>query len=436
MDPARRVVDVAIVGAGYTGLWTAYYLSQAEPGLRIAIVEAEVAGFGASGRNGGWCSTLYPVSLATLAAEHGRDQAVRQYRAMQHTVTEVGRVIEHERLAVDWARGGTVVLARSQPQLARARAEVEQARAFGFGPADLRLLDRAEATQRLHASGVLGASYTEHCAAIQPAKLVRSLARLVTEAGVRIFERSPVIAIEPGRLRTADADLRADYVLRATEGFTPTLQGHRRQLAPVYSLMVATEPLSEQVWYELGLHDRETFSDHRHLIIYGQRTADNRLVFGGRGAPYHFGSRIAPDYDRVPAVFSALRRTLVDLLPAAAGARISHSWGGPLGIARDWHPSVGLDLTTGLGWAGGYVGDGVATSNLAGRTLTDLVLRRDTELTTLPWVNHQSPQWEIEPLRWLGANAGLSAMTWADRAEQRAGRPSKLAGLVNRMMGR
>lgn len=428
--------DVAIVGAGYTGLWTAYYLSLADPGLRIAIVEAEVAGFGASGRNGGWCSGLYPVSLATLSAEHGRDQAVRQYRAMQATVTEVGRVIQAERLAADWAHGGTVTLARSRPQLARAAAEVAEAREFGFTEQDLALLDATEAQQRLTASSVLGGTFTPHCAAIQPAKLVRSLASRVSQLGVRIFERTPATAIEPGVVRTPLGELRADLIVRATEGFTPYLQGHRRTLAPVYSLIVATEPLAAEVWDELGLRQRETFTDFRHLIVYGQRTADDRLVFGGRGAPYHFGSRIKPGYDRVPAVFSALRQALGELLPAAASATITHSWGGPLGIARDWHPSVGLDRSTGLAWAGGYVGDGVSTTNLAGRTLADLILRNDSELTSLPWVNHQSPQWETEPLRWLGANAGLQAMTWADHAEQRAGRPSKLAGLVNRMMRR
>lgn len=427
---------MAIVGAGYTGLWTAYYLKRAEPGLRIAIVEARTVGYGASGRNGGWCSALYPVSLPTLAREHGRDQAVRQFRAAQQAVAEVGRVVADEQLSVDWALGGTVTLARSRPQLARATAEVEQARTFGFGPDDLRLLDAVEASRMLAGSHLLGGSFTPHCAVVQPAKLVRALADLVDRLGVPIYEQTTVHAIEPGRLRTEHGSLRADQIVRATEGFTPSLQGHRRTVAPVYSLMIATEPLPEQTWQRIGLADRQTFTDHRHLIIYGQRSADGRLVFGGRGAPYHLGSRTKPGYDRVPAVFDALERTLADLLPAAAGARISHRWGGPLGIARDWHPSVGLDRSTGLGWAGGYVGDGVSTSNLAGRTLVDLLLGRDTELTTLPWVNHRSPAWEIEPLRWLGANAGLRAMTWADHAEQRFGRPSFLAGAVNRMMGR
>jgi len=433
VDPARRVVDVAIVGAGYTGLWTGYFLHRADPGLRIAILEAEVAGFGASGRNGGWCSGLYPVSLPRLAAAHGPDQAVRQYRAMHAAVAELGALISDEGLAADWAHGGTVSLARSVPQLDRARAEVAEAREFGFGEDDLRLLDPAEARQRLAAPGVLGGVFSPHCAALHPAKLVRSLAARVADR-LPIYERTPVLAIEPGRVRTAHGDLRTDLTIRATEGFTPTLQGETRTVAPVYSLMVATAPLTEEAWQRIGLADRETFSDLRHLIIYGQRTADGRLAFGGRGAPYHFGSRIRPGYDQVPPVFAALRRTLHDLVPAEL--TFSHQWGGPLGVSRDWHPAVGFDRSTGRGWAGGYVGDGVAASFLAGRTLADLVLGRQTDRCTLPWVNHRSPRWEPEPLRWLGANLGLRAMTWADDRERRTGRPSGLARLTERLLGR
>ncbi|MBN9618279.1 MAG: FAD-dependent oxidoreductase, partial [Actinobacteria bacterium] len=286
------------------------------------------------------------------------------------------------------------------------------------------------------ATNVVGGVYTPHCAAIQPAKLVRSLAELVTARGATIFERTPATGIAPHAVSTPHGTVRAQYVVRATEGYTSQLPGVRRALAPVYSLIIATEPLPDSTWDEIGLRERETFTDLRHLIVYGQRSADGRLVFGGRGAPYHFGSRIDPAYDRVPSVFAALQETVVDLFPVLRDTQVTHRWGGPLGIARDWHASVGLDLDTGLAWAGGYVGDGVSTTNLAGRTLADLILGRDTALTVLPWVGHRSRSWEPEPLRWLGANAGLQAMTWADQAEQRHGRPSRLAGLVNSMMGR
>jgi glycine/D-amino acid oxidase-like deaminating enzyme len=204
---------------------------------------------------------------------------------------------------------------------------------------------------------------------------------------------------------------------------------------PVYSLVIATAPLPPRTWERIGLARRETFTDHRHLIIYGQRTADGRLAFGGRGAPYHLGSRIRPDYDRDRGVHARLLETLVDLFPVLAGTRVTHAWGGPLGIPRDWCASVGLDHGTGLGWAGGYVGDGVATSNLAGRTLRDLVLGRDTDLTRLPWVGHRSRAWEPEPLRWLGINAGLRAMTVADAEERLTRRQSVVARAVAPLLG-
>ncbi len=227
----------------------------------------------------------------------------------------------------------------------------------------------------------------------------------------------------------------AGSVIRATEGYTSRIAGLRRALAPIYSLVIATEPLAPGVWERIGLRGRETFSDHRHLIIYGQRTADDRLVFGGRGAPYHFGSRISEGFDADVHVFGKLRATLVELFPVLADTRVTHAWGGPLGVPRDWCASVGLDPDTRLGWAGGYVGDGVSTTNLAGRTLRDLVLDRDTELTRLPWVGHRSPSWEPEPLRWLGVNAGLRAMTWADTEERLTGRPSLVARSLAPLLG-
>jgi glycine/D-amino acid oxidase-like deaminating enzyme len=428
-------VDVAIAGAGFTGLWTAYYLSQADPGLRIAVCEREIAGFGASGRNGGWSSALFPASLAKLARMAGRDAAIAMNRAMQATVDEVGAVAAAEGIDCHWAKGGTVQLARSGAQLERARAEVEEAREFGFGPEDLALLSQAEATEMAAADGVLGGTYTPHCAAIHPSRLVRGLAGVVRARGVQLFERTPVTELRAGALVTPHGTVRARHVIRATEGYTPQLPGLHRAVIPVYSLMIATEPLPESVWERIGLATRPTFSDLRHMIIYGQRTADGRFAFGGRGAPYHLGSAIRPSFDREPPVFAALRRTLAELFPVLGDARVTHAWGGPLGVPRDWCASVGLDPATGVGWAGGYVGDGVSTTNLAGRTLADLVLGRDTEITRLPWVGHQSPAWEAEPLRWLGVNAGLQVMGWSDRQEARTGKPAWSAKVAGRFLG-
>ena len=436
-DPLQgdRDADVAIAGAGFTGLWTAYYIKKARPELRVVVCEREIAGFGASGRNGGWCSALFPASLSKLDRMGGRDAAIAMYRAMQQTVDEVGAAAAAEGIDCHWAKGGTVQLARSAVQLERARAEIAEAREFGFGPEDLDLLDRDAATAIAAADGVLGGVYTPHCAAIHPSRLARGLAEAVRRHGVALHESTPVTRIEPGALVTAAGTVRARHVIRATEGYTPQLPGEHRTVMPVYSLMIATEPLPDAVWEHIGLAARPTFGDLRHMIIYGQRTADGRFAFGGRGAPYHLGSSIRPAYDRVPAVHAALRRTLAELFPVLADFKVTHAWGGPLGIPRDWCASVGLDPATGLGWAGGYVGDGVATTNLAGRTLADLILGQDTPLTRLPWVGHRSPRWETEPLRWLGANAGLQLMSFADRQESRTGRPSRAADLFGRFLG-
>lgn len=438
--PGDVDVDVAIVGAGYTGLWTARSLALADPSLRVLVLESQVAGFGASGRNGGWCSAFFAASDAKLTRSHGADAARRMRLAMQQTVDEVGRAASEEGIDCHFAKGGSVAPARDEAQAARARAEVEEARARGVGEADLRWLDAEEASQRIGATRVLGATYTPHCAAIHPARLVRGLAQAVERRGVAIYEETPVVAIEPGRgghrprVRTERGLVRADVVVRATEAWTSTLPGEHRTLAPIYSLMIATEPLDDTFWKEAGLADRETFSDHRHMIIYGQRTADGRIAFGGRGAPYHFGSALRPAFDRDSGVHEALRRTLVELFPSLGGARITHRWGGPIGVPRDWFSSVGFDRDSGIAWAGGYVGDGVSTTNLAGRTLADLVTGRQSDLVSLPWVGHRWPQWEPEPLRWLGVNAGLRGMSWADRNEERRGKPSWLAARLSRLL--
>ena len=433
--PGARDVDVAIVGAGYTGLWTAHYLLDRDPTLRIAVLEKEIAGFGASGRNGGWCSALFPASMGKIAAMSSRAGAIAMRRAMYDSVDEVGNVAAKHGIECDYDKGGTLSLIRSRAQLARAKATLEEARAWGATESDLTLLGPDETAARVHATDALGALFTPHCATIHPAKLVRGLAAQVEQRGAAIYEGTRVTAMSPHRVDTRQGVVRADVVVRATEGYTPTIRGQHRALAPIYSLMLATEPLPAEIWDAVGLRQRETFNDLRHLIIYGQRTRDGRMAFGGRGAPYHYGSRVAPTFDREPDVFAALRDIVVELFPPLVDAAITHTWGGPLGVPRDWFASVGLDRSTGFAWAGGYVGDGVATSNLAGRTLADLITGQETDLTSLPWVNHQSPPWEPEPLRWLGVNAGLRVMTTADRSERRRGRPSRRAKVMSRLTG-
>ncbi|CAN5596482.1 FAD-dependent oxidoreductase [soil metagenome] len=447
LDPADRHdfaplaepldADVAVVGGGLTGLWTAHSLARAEPSLRVVVLEREHVGFGASGRNGGWCSALLPVSLTTLATHHGREAAVRMQRAMHDTVSEVQAACELESIDADFVTGGTLDLVRNEAQHTRARDVLATAREFGFGEEHLQWIDAEQATERCGATRVAGALFTPHCAALHPGKLVHGLAGAVAARGVTIHERTAVRSISPGTVETDRGRVTAPVVVRANEGYTARLPSARRDLLPIYSMMIATEPLTPDHWGEIGLAARPTFTDGRHTVIYGQRTADGRLAFGGRGAPYHFASRVEPAFDIDARVRDELVATLLDLFPVLHDVAITHHWGGPLAVSRDLQPHVRFDRSTGLVVAGGYAGDGVAASNLAGRTIADLVTGRDSELVRLPWVDHRSRRWEPEPLRWLGVNAVRLAASAADRSdERRNGRgESRLGRAVRSVLG-
>lgn len=426
-------VDVAIVGAGYTGLWTAYYLAKADPHLRVAVLERDIAGFGASGRNGGWVSPGFATPMSTLAASHGRDAALAMQRVMCDTVDEVGRVAAAEGIDARYHKGGCLWLSTSPGQTPRLRRVFEEQREYTLTADDWVWLSRSEALDRLRVEGCLGGMFSPLYASVQPARLARGLADAVERLGVRIYEQTQVTTVSPRCAETAAGPVRAENVILATEAYTVQLPGRERQLVPIYDFMVATAPLPAAVLAEIGWAGREVFIDGRYLLIYAQRTADDRIAIGGTTAPYHFGSRIAEKFERPQAVFARIEIALRRLFPALADVPITHRWGGVLGATRDWHTCVDHDPATGLGWAGGYVGDGVATSNLAGRTLTDLVLRRDGELTRLPWVGHRPRQWDREPLRWLATNGVGLVMGHADDAEFGKGRPVRWKPLLDKI---
>lgn len=423
--------DVAIVGAGYTGLWTTYYLLKARPSLRVVLLERDIVGFGASGRNGGWASAIFPISLSRVAQMYSHDAALHLQHAMNETVDEIGRVLAAERIDADFKKEGFISLARSAPQLTRVHAAVEASRRFGL-PDQWRMLDAAAAQQKVGASAVQGALYTEHCALIHPGKLVHALAALVERMGAKIYEHSEVTSIGPGEIATAQGRVRAETVVRATEAFSCQQAENHRSVIPLYSLMLATEPLPQDLRRKLNLDHRLAFNDMRHLRVYGQVTAEGRLVFGGRGAPYRWGSAMS---DEIGKAHTKIRESMLEFFPALADAAITHRWGGALGVSRDWCPTVSMDPRTRIAWAGNYVGDGVATTNLAGRVLRNLILGEDDALNTLPFVNHRSPAWEREPLRWIGVNGGLFAAGLSDLEEKLTNHPSRTAMLMEKLTG-
>jgi glycine/D-amino acid oxidase-like deaminating enzyme len=419
--PGDRHADVCVVGGGFTGLWSAYYIKRAQPQLDVVVLEREFAGFGASGRNGGWLS------------DHHNGPADREARAaLRATIDEVIAVCAREGIDADIVKDGELKVARSAAQVRRLEAEL------AAPGSDLVALDRDALEARIRVAGARAGAFNPYCARVQPAKLVQGLAAAVERLGVTIHESTPVTSVIPGAAITPRGTVRAEAVLTCLEGFTASLTGQRRTWLPLNSAMVVTAPLDDATWAQIGWDPASVLGDEAHAYMYAQRTADGRIALGGRGVPYRFGSR-TDDHGRTqPATVRQLTELLRAFFPPAARAPIEHAWCGVLGVSRDWSPTVRLDPATRLGIAGGYVGNGVSTANLAGRTLADLVLGEDSELTRLPWVGRTARRWEPEPLRWLGARLVYGLYRSADRREsaREDPRPSRLARLADLVSGR
>jgi len=436
--PGPASADVVIVGAGYTGLWTAYYLKRAQPSLEVVVLEREHAGFGASGRNGGWVSGFFsgPARVYERQRQTQHTAFAALQRTMFDTVEEIAAVISEHRIEADFVKGGRLTLALNDAQLRRLRQEVAHSRAHGLDQRDLHELTAGELEARLRIAGAVGASFSPHVARVHPAKLLTGLAAAVEGLGVTIYESTPVSAVRAHEALTPAGSVHARWVVRATEGYTAELPGLRRALVPMNSSMIVTEPLAPAVWEEIGWDGREVLDDAAHVFVHLQRTADGRIAIGGRGVPYRFGSRTDGRGDTAAATVESLRARLRAMFPPAADAAIDHAWSGVLGVPRDWCVSVDADPRSGLAWAGGYVGEGVAAANLAGRTLRDLMLGTPSSLTGLPWVGRAPRRWPPEPLRWCAIRTVYSLYRLADGAEQRTQRPSRLGRLVDAATGR
>jgi glycine/D-amino acid oxidase-like deaminating enzyme len=398
-----RDADVCIVGAGYTGLWTAYELKRARPTLDVVVLEARTVALG---------------------------QAIRD------TVDEVGAVVARESIDCGFHKGGSIAMAQTPLELEHVQARVAEDKRWGWSDDDNQLLDAATARARVNVEGVVGARYTPCCARIQPAQLVHGLAEAAERLGVTIHEQSAVEAIAPRQAKTAQGTVNAQHIVLATEGYTADLPGHHRTLLPMTSSMIVTEPLDAATWDQLGWADMDTLLDGRHRYIYAQRTPDDRIAIGGRGVPYRFGSKTDREGPVPAQTVTELHARLKQLFAPLQSVRIDASWHGVLGVPRDWAPAVGLDQATGIAHAGGYVGEGVAAANLAGRTLRDLILDDDTPLTKLPWVGPFARDWEPEPLRYAGVHAVYGLYRRADERESRTGRPSLEAKLASLISGR
>ncbi len=411
--------DVVIIGAGYTGLWTAYYLKRQAPQLRIVVLESEIAGFGASGRNGGWLMGNL-LGQDNLLAEQSSAARKQAYDLLHGIPDEVASVLQREQIDCDYRKGGVLYCAARYPeQLSSLQSQLAEYRALGLDESDYRWLTPVDLAKQLQLRNAYGAIHTPHCATIQPAKLVRGLARCVTAMGVELYEQSRVTDWQSGLVRTATGSVRADWIVPAVEGYAASLPPLGNHQLPVQSLMVATEPLSKEIWADIGLEHGQAFSENSRQVTYGQRTADDRLVFGARGG-YRFGGKLRDDFNLSEDERDLRRYLFSELFPQLKNVRITHAWGGNLGMARRFRPHMLVDRANGIALAGGYGGEGVGASNLGGRTLADLILGQQSELTAQPWVLGEQPisrlpSWEPEPLRWLGYNAIIQSFVHEDR---------------------
>ncbi len=436
LDGATRA-DVVILGAGFSGLWTAYSLLERDPSRRVVIIESEIAGFGASGRNGSWCTSGFGAGPDVLARRFGPDSARAVHAAMVDTVDEIGRFCAAEGVDAHYQRDGELLVAIGPHQLPALDA-IEHTYAE-LGLSDFhRRLDRDETQAALRIEGVQGALHHDATASLHPGRLVRGLARAVERRGAVIHERTRATGFTAGRpavLHTERGDVTADAVVLCGEGYLARLPGLRRAILPVYSLIVLTEPLPESLLTEIGWTHRMVTNSRAITVDYLARTADGRILFGGRGAPYHYGSRIEGSFDHDAATHDRLRRALVEWFPALDGVKVTHAWGGCLGVPRDFMPTASFDPRTGIATARGYTGEGVAATNLLGRTVADLITGTDSPLRTLPFVNHTSRAWEPEPLRWLAVRAAQRGAQRIDAHAVRTGRAPTGRTITERLIG-
>ncbi|MEX1178755.1 MAG: FAD-dependent oxidoreductase [Nitriliruptor sp.] len=431
-------VDVAIVGGGFSGLWTAWYLLQRDPTLRILVLEARTVGFGASGRNGAWLSPGVGVTPTELARRSSPAVARATTEAMRATVSEIAAICAAEGIDADLRRGGILRIARGAHEVPVLRAGYDALDELGL-TVGIELLGADELAERVRVADARGALFDPYGAVVHPGKLVRGLARRVEAAGGRIVEGTPVTDVEERSgasgplVRTDHGTVTADAVVLACEAWLPQLPGHARDVLPLYSLVVLTEPLDEASQDAIGWAGHECLSSHRLTVDYLSRTADGRILFGGRGAPYHFGSQVAPEHDVHDPTHAELQRQLVSWFPPLHDVRFAARWGGPIAMPRDWLPSFRFDRRTGIGGAYGYTGQGVATTNLAGRVLSDLIVDGSTPFADLPMVGHRARRWEPEPLRWLGARVVQSGLARADARAAETGRPPSGRSIAERL---
>ncbi len=424
--PTSMTADVVIVGGGFSGLWTAYYLLKQAPSLSVVVVEQHHCGYGASGRNGGWCSPRFPVDADALIKRHGKDIARECIMAATAGVEEIGRVIDEEGIEADFRTRGLLILARRPEHMASLSATQATFEGLGLG-AHNRLMSRQEAYERVRATEVYGALACQYGALVHPLKLVRGLAAAVERLGGVIFEGTAVTAVERAHALavTPFGSVKARRALViASEAYSTAMPGLHRDLLPMSSMITATEPLTPAQWSNIGWNAGEGISSCSPLKPYVTKTPDGRILFGSRGAPYFYASKMPESELADHSLYEPLRVKAREWFPILNDVRFTHAWGGFLGVPRDWMPFVWFDQDSRYARLSGYTGRGVTTSNIGARLLAGLIAGNTTGLERLPISRCSFPRWEPEPFRFAAVRYVQNALTRMEAADaQNARRP-------------
>jgi glycine/D-amino acid oxidase-like deaminating enzyme len=427
--------DVCVVGGGYTGLWTAYFLKQAEPALEVAVVERSWAGSGASGHNDGYAMTVLDMSLHHLVERHGPERAGAAHEAVARSVVEIGEFCAEHEVEAEYELNGFAAIAVNDGHLWRLERDLEAARRIGAAH-DYTFVEDDAARAVIGSPVVRGLLKEGRGAFVNPHKLVRGLARTVEGMGVRIFERSPATAVAAGRVETELGAVEAPRIVVATNAYQHSFPQFRDKVLPLWSYAMATEPLTDEQRGRVAWEGREGFEDKRNFITIGRWTADGRILWGGRLAPYFYGDDMDLRHAGNERVFGELREAWREYFPMWQDVRFTHAYGGCVAITATFLPYVGT-LGGGIHYGYGYNGHGVAPSHTVGRALCDLVLERDSEYTGLLFVNQdREPRLPPEPLRFLGTRLTTKLLDRQDLRMDRGEGVGEMDPLLLRVINR
>jgi glycine/D-amino acid oxidase-like deaminating enzyme len=414
---ADSEADVAIVGGGYTGLWTALTLKRREPGLRVFVLEADRVGLGPSGRNGGFCHGLW-ASLRWLRDAFGSEAALATASAATGVYDAVRALGEDV-----WAReGGMLKVATTEGQEAAIDRAVQAAAELGV-PDEAVALSRGEVAERCRSPVFRRGVFFRDGITVQPARLVRALRRAALAAGVTLHERTRVRGVQPGLVQTAGGTVRAPEIVVATNAWMSGWRPVRGRLTPFGSFVVLTEPVWELL-AEIGWTGGEAITDGRMFLHYFRTTNDGRVLMGSGSGPIGSGRRIDARFFEDEATIARAERGLRRLLPELGAARVERAWGGPIDVSSDHLPFFGTVRGARIHYGAGYTGNGVGPSWLGGQILASLVLGADDEWSRLPLARVGPRRLPPEPLRTTGGALVRRAMLAVEEADEAGRRPS------------